>query len=199
MIAVADGAGSAPRAAEGSQLAVAAAVYWAGRGITDPASILSRARTCLRTWAGGTDAMRDFATTLSVAILNQRTLRVAQVGDGAVVVLDDAGGLDLLRASDDAEYLNETVFLTSRHWREQLACATRPARGISGVAVLSDGLQLLALDMGAAQPHAGFFNPLFDFAADADASADELATFLASPRVSARTDDDSTLVLAAAV
>ena len=196
MIAVADGAGSAPRAAEGSQLAVAAVVHWVNQGVRNPAMLLSRARTCLRTWAGSQAAMREMATTLSVVVLSGRTARVAQIGDGAVVLLTERGQLELLRAADGGEYLNETVFLTSAKWREHVRKDTRA--DVRGAAVMSDGLQLVAIDMAASSPHAGFFDPLFAFAAADDATDDELARFLASPRVRARTDDDSTLVLAAA-
>src|SRR5207248_210582 len=130
MIAVADGAGSARRADEGAQLAVASAAHWVERGITDPASLLSRARTCLRTWAGDAAALRDMATTLSVVVINRRSVRVAQVGDGAVVLAGD-DGLELLRADDGAEYLNETVFLTSSDWRDRVRRDVRPAAGIT--------------------------------------------------------------------
>jgi hypothetical protein len=197
VIAVADGAGSAPRAAEGAQLAVTAAAYWSRRGISDPVAILSRARTCLRTWAGSVASLRELATTLSVVVLTPRTVKVAQIGDGAVVLMRD-NGFELLRAVEAGEYLNETVFLTSTGWRAHMRRDSRPIDGVTGVAVFSDGLQLVALDLAASQAHPGFFNPLFDFAAAPDATDDELAAFLASERVRARTDDDSTLVLAAA-
>jgi hypothetical protein len=196
VIAVADGAGSARRADEGAQIAAGAVVHWAQRGISDPLTLLTRARTCLRTWAGSPAALRELATTLSVVCLTARTVRVAQVGDGAVVLMGESD-FELLRADDGAEYLNETVFLTSKGWRSRIRRDSRPINSVRGVAVLSDGLQLLALDLAAAAPHPGFFRPLFDYAAGTEASDAELAAFLSSPRVSARTDDDSTLVIAA--
>jgi hypothetical protein len=196
LLAVADGAGSARRAAEGAQLAVGAAVHWAQRGVTDPAALASRARSCLRTWAGSQADLRELATTRSIVMIGPRSVRVAQVGDGAVVIAGNEG-LELLRADDGAEYLNETVFLTSAGWRRHLRRDTRLTIEVQGVAVLSDGLQLLALDLAAAAPHPGFFDPLFTYAADDESSDDELAAFLASPRVTSRTDDDATLVIAA--
>jgi hypothetical protein len=197
-IAVADGAGSAPRAAEGAQLAVAAAIYWARRGVRDPSAILRRTRSCMATWAGSREALRELATTLSVVVASPRFVRVAQIGDGAVVLMG-GGGLELLRADDGAEYLNETVFLTSSGWRERVRHDVRPASDVDAIAAFTDGLQLVAIDLAAAAPHPGFFAPMFAFAADAGASDDDLAAFLGSPRVNARTDDDTTLVLAAAV
>jgi hypothetical protein len=71
---------------------------------------------------------------------------------------------------------------------------------ISRLAVMSDGLIRLALKMPAQEPHEPFFAPLFRFVEmitdPAEAEA-QLAAFLSSERVNARTDDDKSLVLAA--
>ena len=66
---------------------------------------------------------------------------------------------------------------------------------VAGVALLTDGLQSLALKLPAATPHAPFFRPLFQFASDPLKSG-EIAGWMASPKVAARTDDDLTLLLA---
>ena len=64
---------------------------------------------------------------------------------------------------------------------------------------MTDGLQRLALDFSAKQPHAEFFHPLFQ-AIKISAKSDDLSTalkaFLNSPIINERTDDDKTLVLA---
>ena len=68
------------------------------------------------------------------------------------------------------------------------------------LAMSTDGLLRLALKLPAYEPHPPFFKPLFAFIAEAGDTAvasQQLAGFLASPRVCARTDDDKTLVLAA--
>ena len=68
------------------------------------------------------------------------------------------------------------------------------------VAVFSDGLQMLALKMPGGAPHAPFFAPLFRFinnAADEPQIHSELESFLRSPTVRRRADDDLTLFLAA--
>jgi hypothetical protein len=67
------------------------------------------------------------------------------------------------------------------------------------VALFSDGLLRLALNLAAAAPHAPFFNSLFAFLTSQpslDATAQALGEFLQSDRVNARTDDDKTLVVA---
>ena len=57
--------------------------------------------------------------------------------------------------------------------------------------------------MPSQEPHTPFFTPLFRFAASVeeddekrDAAGEQLAAFLSSERVNARTDDDKSLVLA---
>jgi hypothetical protein len=67
---------------------------------------------------------------------------------------------------------------------------------------MSDGLTRLALKMPSYEPHVPFFQPLFAYIeetspANSNVKAEQqMAAFLASERVSARTDDDKTLVLA---
>ena len=72
---------------------------------------------------------------------------------------------------------------------------------VSLVAALTDGLLRLVLDLNRNVPHRPFFEPLVEFASDVSdpaAAEAQLADFLASDRVCARTDDDKTLVLALA-
>ena len=67
-------------------------------------------------------------------------------------------------------------------------------------AVFSDGLQMLALKIPEGTPHGPFFAPLFRFSGEwkeeEDDAKQQLESFLRSPRVSERTDDDLTLLLA---
>jgi hypothetical protein len=70
------------------------------------------------------------------------------------------------------------------------------------IAVLSDGLQMLALKMPEGTPHAPFFSPVFRFvenATEETEAQEQFAAFLGSPRITARTDDDVTLMLATLV
>jgi len=56
--------------------------------------------------------------------------------------------------------------------------------------------------MPSGEPHQPFFSPLFRFVAqvtDETVAQEELMEFLQSPRVTQRTDDDLTLLLAAFV
>lgn len=73
---------------------------------------------------------------------------------------------------------------------------------MQGLAVMSDGLLPLAINIVQNKPYPPFFNPLFTFVAsiesnegDEDNAHQQLESFLDSERVNARTDDDKTLVL----
>jgi hypothetical protein len=142
---------------------------------------------------------RDLATTLIVAVASGERIAVAQIGDGCAVVRDAAGNISALTTPPQGEYVNETKFLVSPGALETAQAADWRGEAAE-MALLTDGLQMLALAMPETTPFAPFFTPMFEFvrnADDADAASAELAVFLESPRVSARTDDDVTLLLAA--
>jgi len=144
--------------------------------------------------------LRDFATTLLLMLASPRLLVAAQVGDGAVVVSGENSRLECItHPASGGEYLNETLFLTSEEVLERVQYGVHDAP-VKHLAVFSDGLQMLALKMPGASPHAPFFNPLWRLVepqANPVASSESLAHFLKSPRLAERTDDDLTLVLAA--
>jgi hypothetical protein len=209
VLLAADGAGSAPRAADGARSAVEAAraeaipllgtVGSEDRGTTRAGltQVLMAAREALVALAAEDDAAPgDLATTLTVVLLAPRTIAVAQVGDGAVVLRRDPGQFELLVGPDHGEFVNETTFLTSDAFLDAAQITVADASGVSGVAVMTDGLHVVALDLAAHAPHPPFFEPLFAFAAGDGALDDDLAAFLGSESVCARTDDDKTLVLA---
>jgi hypothetical protein len=195
LLAVADGAGSAPRAAEGSAIAVDAAMACLRDLATTIDSCplrvfdaLVAARAALAT------DLAERATTLLVAAATPTVIATAQIGDGAIVVRrNDA--LEVPAAVGRGEYLNETCFLTSSGWLTEARTAVVRSEGVDAVAGMTDGLQLLAFDLATGAAHAPFFTPLFSFARD-EGSVEELEAFLASDRVGSRTDDDVTLALA---
>jgi hypothetical protein len=125
----------------------------------------------------------------------------AQIGDGAVVVADAEGTILALLRPVSGEYLNETTFLVSSGALDQIQYAWREG-GISRLALMTDGLQMLALKSSNGEPHAPFFAPLFAFiaaAVDESKGRASLESFLGSDRVQSRADDDLTLLLAAVV
>jgi hypothetical protein len=93
-----------------------------------------------------------------------------------------------------------TNFVTDENAIDVLAVTILPARP-EKVAVFSDGIQRLALNMATNTAHAPFFTPFFTVLATATAAQEdhlqaELARFLQSSAVNERTDDDKTLALA---
>ncbi|MFN8424428.1 MAG: PP2C family serine/threonine-protein phosphatase [Anaerolineae bacterium] len=218
--AVADGAGSAPHGARGAAVAVAAAVGTLceadlGRAGDDEDGAAHALAAALRAAGAAVVALadadglalRDVACTLSCAVARADGALAAQVGDGLVVAVGEAreagrdGALTPLSAPERGGYANETVFLTSPDAVEAAIASIQHLAGpITAIALLTDGLLRLAMNMADRTPHPAFFTPLFRFASravDADAAASALATFLSGPRVRARSDDDLTLVLAA--
>ncbi len=140
--------------------------------------------------------LREFATTLLLTIVTMRWVTVAQIGDGAVVVQHMDGMLQTVTQPGHGEYINETNFVTDPDYLKWAKYAVLPRMGIHGIALLTDGLQMLALDFPKNTPYKPFFTPLFRFAGDHDGTEEELVAFLDSERICARTDDDKTLVLA---
>ncbi len=210
--AVADGAGSAPLAEVGAITAARAAVEAICEAVGDACrpqtedawhalliGALRAARAAVEAAAEQHGALpRDLATTLILTVATPTEVAAAQVGDGATVIGTDDGTLFALTAPECGEYINETTFLIAPEALEKAQVAIRKGRAAQ-LAVLSDGLQRLALNMPAGSPHAPFFAPLFRFAeatTDATGAAEQLTAFLRSPRLTARADDDLTLLLA---
>ncbi len=140
---------------------------------------------------------RDLATTLIVVVAGPEFVAAAQIGDGAVVVGDRDSNLTSLTAPSASEFLNETTFLTSPSAPQRVQVNVRRMTP-ANLAVFSDGLQMLALKMPMAEPHAPFFTPLFRYisATPEERAEQGIEEFLRSKRIGGRTDDDVTLVLA---
>lgn len=106
----------------------------------------------------------------------------------------------LLIQPERSEYINETVFLTSENFEAGLKTAYFQG-AVERIALFSDGLQMLALNMRTqpSTPHLPFFKPLFQFVQKTESETErsrQLSDFLQSPRVCSRTDDDKTLIVA---
>lgn len=141
---------------------------------------------------------RDLATTLIIVVATPNLIAAAQVGDGVAVASDVNGNFIALTAPQRGEYINETTFLVSPNALDT-AQVNLWHGATANIAVLSDGLQMLALEMSEGKPHVPFFSPLFHFMADVtdeSEAKEQLVAFLRSPRILDRTDDDLTLLLA---
>ena len=145
--------------------------------------------------------LRDFAATLVLVISSGAETLTVHVGDGAAVARDPAGGWSALSWPENGEYAAMTYFVsdeTQGHVR-----IARHSREITALAVLTDGIERLALDFGAQQPHGPFFAGMVAPVEASPVSGREralsqrLRSFLDSAPVNSRTQDDKTLILAA--
>ena len=140
---------------------------------------------------------RQLACTLLVALAGDDWAAFAQIGDGVIVFNVDAG-YELAFWPDNGEYANTTRFLTDDDYRKHLRIEV-VTRQVSELAVMTDGLQMLALDFKGARVHDRFFEPLFRTVRNnpnEEALRNSLLDFMDSKRVNERTDDDKTLLLA---
>jgi hypothetical protein len=210
---VSDGAGSAKFGGEGAALACSVfldlvADHISGGHSVEQVSIesarfwLDVLKTRLSSQAESvSQPLREFACTLLGAIVADSCSAFIQIGDGAIVVADsEESEYGHIFWPDRGEYENTTHFITEEsvdsHLRFEFV-----RRQIVEVALFSDGLQRLALDYRSQTAHRPFFEGLFRPLRKASEGRSEeltqfLVEFLSSARVSAKTDDDKTLVLA---
>jgi hypothetical protein len=206
LIAIADGAGSAPLSHIGARATVeyllrtipvqTTSIFEANEAFSK--RILSGAREHLETIAVENECtVADLACTTLFAILGEFASFFAQIGDGAWVIHKD-GQYFAPIWPEGGEYINETTFLTSPDWDIAIKCHF-VCGAIAAVAGFTDGLQRLALQINTQRVFAPFFEPLFSVlrsANDETKLISPLIEFLSSERVAERTDDDKTLVLA---
>lgn len=208
--AVADGLGSAAYAQAGAELAVRGAVAYIEQELRkaipgDEAGWTQLVRdgflaACdrLEEQAQKDQAdLRDYATTLIVAILTDDWLVIGHIGDGVAVAWLEDGDLAIVSSPQNDEYVNVTFPLTMPDMLNVAEFKARPGR-VKALAILSDGMQLASIRTLDQTPHAPFFEPLFrqlPGVKDMHKASKNLAEFMASERISAHSDDDKTLVL----
>ena len=174
---------------------------------------------------------RELASTLLVVVVGPDGGSALQIGDGVIVVSDGGNGWgwvfwpqrgeyanQISNPNRDTtrfrwifwpqrgEYANTTYFLTDTDALERLRVAPRLGK-VTDIALMTDGLESLALHYASTSVHGPFFHgvfrPLLD-AAEVDVNGNGeikhlsagLERFFSSNRVRSRTDDDMSLVLA---
>ncbi len=211
-IFVADGAGSAVRGREGAEMAVEVSAEFIARAYRLPEFVLNdnfavetvravRDRIYAQAEKMGSTA-RDYACTFLCVLSSSQGTLVMQIGDGGIV-LDVGRGLQLFVAPMSGQYANMTYFVTDEDALDVLVAKVFPDRA-SKVAVFTDGIQRLALNMNINTPHEPFFEHFFKVLSTTTSEQEgqlqsALINFLNSECVNQRTDDDKTLVLAVVV
>ena len=82
-----------------------------------------------------------------------------QIGDGAIILGNDTL-YGVVFWPQSGEYANTTNFLTSDEYAKQLEFLATPSK-CSKVALMTDGIERLALRFDIQTPHIPFFDPLF--------------------------------------
>lgn len=143
---------------------------------------------------------RDFACTLLGAIVANDQAIFLQIGDGAIILCSSTG-FAWAFWPERGEYENTTFFATDANARDHLQYQLQNSWPVEEVAILTDGLQRLALDLKAHDVFVPFIDPMLapvrtgDEGYNASLST-ALGSYLNSAQVNSRTDDDKTLILA---
>lgn len=219
VIAVADGAGSAPQSEVGARAAVGGAVHQLAKLLRghlesrapdsqnlDPPTLQTMLALTLIAARVGVEfeaqirsvPPRELACTLMVALLGPTLVAASGVGDGGIVVELAGGRLQTLLRPDTGEYEGETTFLTSPGAVERAHFAALP-EPVESLAAFTDGLQPLVLHRKDWAPLPGFFVNVFGplhLESDATAAGAAVRQMLCSTEVRKRTHDDVTLLVA---
>jgi len=210
---VSDGAGSAAKSAIGSRLICEVLQDKAIQFFTEEGEVEQLNLRLIANWIqffrdeivlqADADGLsdRDYACTIVGAIVGECASALFQVGDGAIVYsIRPSQSPSLAFWPERGEYENTTFFATQATFLDQLQFCLILEQ-VTEVALLSDGLQRLALDYQTKSAHPPFFSGLFGPLRDRDKQDfltlnAQLAEYLNSPRINDRTDDDKTLILA---
>lgn len=207
---VADGAGSAARAELGAEIATDTVVDVIVRSISSgqgtSAEVLASAALEAREAvlaAARREGMpgRELASTLLAVVIGPAGGAALQIGDGVIVVTESGEDWSWVFWPQRGEYANTTRFLTDDDALSFLQVETFAGR-IQNVALMTDGIEHLALHQASRAAHGPFFNALFAPLLTADGAGEitplsgALEAFLVSPEITSRADDDVTFVMA---
>lgn len=212
VLVVSDGAGSASHSDVGSRLVCDTILGYIEHFVAESVDLAKTSRNDVEIWLDGVvDAVsgdarqrglapRELAGTCLACVVGPTASVFVQVGDGAIVIDDPAAQFVPVFWPQRGEYANETIFLCSPDAVEAAEWAAIP-RSVERAAVLSDGLQMLALHYASRTAHAPFFEGLFATLeqhppGESAALNRALDDVLDRSTIIDRTDDDRTLVLA---
>lgn len=211
--AVADGAGSAVCGGEGASKTCHALLGLMNEHLCSGNAVEQITKDTVNSWVTTIQILleeeakavsrerRDFACTILGLIVGESCAACLQIGDGVMVLADsEEHSYGHVFWPDRGEYANTTHFVTEDDAAEHLQFESVKRRMVEA-ALLTDGLQTIALNYQQQSAHEPFFKGLFAPLRTAEEGcsrelSESLAAFLSSPRVNEKTDDDKTLVLA---
>lgn len=207
---VADGAGTAGLAHHGAEIAVWTVSAMAQLGVRAgrkdygevlrEAAVLARQRLVEAAAERGA-SVRDLACTLLAVIVAPIGGAALQIGDGAIVIGTEALDWRCVSWPQKGEYANTTFFLSDETALAKAAITALPDE-VLDLAMFSDGLEPLALNLSGRKAHNPFFKTAFaplhasNGAGEISTLSESLTKLLTSPPARARTDDDASLILA---
>ena len=145
--------------------------------------------------------INEYSCTLLGCYLTNEQSIFFQIGDGAIVRNDGNGYFTVIWMPQNGEYQNTTCFIVDYPTLGNLKIMIYE-EPINEVALFTDGLQLLALNMEGQTVHQPFLNDFFKYLRQAnnkdkvEVLNQKLAAYLGSNTIITRTDDDKTLFLA---
>lgn len=143
--------------------------------------------------------LREYAATAVMAIISDHQAVCIQLGDGGIVLRSAADRpFEIAIWPEEGEYANQTFFVTDENAAEKMTIKWFDS--VRDVILFSDGLQRLALEQTTRTAFAPFFEPLVATIRTHSGShaelRNQLISYLSSPQVNARTDDDKSLAIA---
>lgn len=211
---VSDGAGSAARSREGSQILCDELSAWlmqcldgepdCALGAIDPNVVrdwVERGIDAVRfklteVWRTEGGSLADFHATLVAVIADNTGGVIVHIGDGVgfAATANDLTSYALSPA-ENGEYANETFFYTEEHWREHLRLTTF-GPDFDLIALMTDGVMPVALAKGGLSPFPPFFTPVSRYLESVaqEAARSALVELLSRESMRTITGDDKTLV-----
>lgn len=206
-----DGAGSAAKAEVSSELVCTGLFIEAESWLKSQHSIKNLTSEIIQDWIRAVRKnlehkakeeclpFRDYSSTVLLAIIGDTESVFAQIGDGAIVISDEEQYI-VVFWPENGEYANMTYFITDEDFESHIQ-VKRISTSPLELAILTDGLQLVALKYETKTAYPPFFTPMFRRLRNEPPGmshnlCDALAVFLDSPALNERTDDDKTLLLA---
>src|SRR5215813_5270441 len=212
-IAVSDGAGSATRGEDGATITCASLIEQAELFLARNHNLASMTKDDAHEWldaarkaitdhaSNAEQEVRDYACTMLFALVGVEAAVFLQIGDGVIVVNDQGPHWSWVFWPERGEFANTTFFVTDSAAADHLRFEQRHG-SIDEIALLSDGIEPLVLHYASRTVHAPFFDRMFGPVRRSEVIGEDLAlsqdleSYLSSPAILERTDDDKTLVLA---
>ena len=207
---VADGLGTASKSDVGSSVVVESAIRNLEERLCTslPSSVDDWKKVLLEAFANARQSLEllaqanglplhDYGTTLIIAAITNDWVAIAHIGDGATIALLEDDSWETISLPQNGEYANETVPITSPDAQNLVRLSVHQIK-VKAVALITDGLQRLALNLATGVPFKPFFTPFFEAVVrplNPSETSLQVLDFLNSERICAKTDDDKTIVI----